>query len=701
MLKKIYGTIAAGVFLFFNVCLAQREQVDSLKKFLPSLRDSAKVDCLNALSGIYIKFIRDTLGYCESPLCETTTFPAFSSLASQYANWAHEEAVKIIYSHGIAESLSYMAEIAELSDNFPLCEKFSREAIYWYGKTLDKKRIAETFFNLGHSLYAQSFFAESLRNLDTAQQWHKKNGNINGIYWTLTVAGAVLHESGNYEKAFELARKCLDIATQTNSDWFRRGALTDIAWVYEEIDDHKTALEYYRLAGINPKQDALDSAQFFTVQHRYDSAKYYYSLVDTSSQRTLRVYLTRMGEFYFKQKQYDKALPNFTRALYYHRQLNDRNPVMRTLLDIAKTYLALGNDNSALKYGKECLSTAKKTGAKQVIRDASGILSSVYDNLHQPDSAFFYYKLHTVMKDSVLNNQVKGKLAAYTFEQKMELVNKEKQIQAARLQEESLLKNILIGSIIVLLVLAAIIFRIIVLKRRNEKQRLEHEHELKQLETKLESQQALLNERLRISRELHDDIGSTLGSISIYSEVAKKSTEKNENTKEVLSKIGRASRELIDKMSDIVWSLNPNNEGFGQLQNRMRAFAAMILAPRDIRYDFIADGEFKKLQLTGMQRKNIFLIFKEALYNIVKYADCETATITLCEQNNNLVMIIQDDGKGFNTGQTTTDETFSRGEYLGGNGLKNMHARAHDMNGKLCIESETGHGTTVQLTLLL
>ena len=99
-----------------------------------------------------------------------------------------------------------------------------------------------------------------------------------------------------------------------------------------------------------------------------------------------------------------------------------------------------------------------------------------------------------------------------------------------------------------------------------------------QLMKKVESQEALLKERLRISRELHDDIGSTLSSISIYSEVAKKRTAKKENTNEVLSKIGHASRELIDKMSDIVWSLNPNNESFEQLQNRMMAFAAMILA---------------------------------------------------------------------------------------------------------------------------
>ncbi|MEP7229720.1 MAG: two-component regulator propeller domain-containing protein [Ginsengibacter sp.] len=233
-------------------------------------------------------------------------------------------------------------------------------------------------------------------------------------------------------------------------------------------------------------------------------------------------------------------------------------------------------------------------------------------------------------------------------------------------------------------------------------------HELEQsmeekfaLAKKVESQHALLNERLRISRELHDDIGSTLSSISIYSEVAKKRTEKNENTNDVLSKIGNASRELIDKMSDIVWSLNPNNESFEQLQHRMMAFAALILSPQNIIYDFVADDELKKLHFKAGEPKNIFLIFKEALHNIVKYADCTTVRITLSVQKNDLTMIIQDNGRGFDFSQTTSNEICTAGEYLGGNGIKNMTARAGDINAKICISSKIEEGTTVQLTVLL
>jgi ligand-binding sensor domain-containing protein len=223
-----------------------------------------------------------------------------------------------------------------------------------------------------------------------------------------------------------------------------------------------------------------------------------------------------------------------------------------------------------------------------------------------------------------------------------------------------------------------------------------------QLIKKVESQEALIKERLRISRELHDDIGSTLSSISIYSEVAKKRTEKRENTSEVLAKIGYASRELIDKMSDIVWSLNPNNESFEKLQNRMGAFAVMILSTRNVLYHFDADEELKKIQFTGEQRKNIFLIFKEALHNIVKYSDCKTVYVTFSVTNSNLIMEIKDDGKGFDVSQVNGKDAMAiAGESLGGNGVKNMHVRAENIDASLYIHSKVNEGTSIQLTLLL
>ena len=198
--------------------------------------------------------------------------------------------------------------------------------------------------------------------------------------------------------------------------------------------------------------------------------------------------------------------------------------------------------------------------------------------------------------------------------------------------------------------------------------------------------------RTNISQDLHDEIGSTLGSISIYSEVAKKLSVANEKADEAISKIGSVSRELIDKMSDIVWSINPNNESFEQLQNRMQAFAAIMLTPREIEFTFHSPDGSVNPGLSMQKRRNIYLIFKEAINNIVKYAECKTVNIDLSIRENNFCMMIKDDGKGF--------DLFSNSVF-NGNGIKNMRSRSADMHAQLIIDSVINEGTIIKVTLKL
>src|SRR5438874_2496199 len=465
-------------FIFPVDCFAQRETIDSLNKILPLLRDSARVDCLNALSGNYLELNNDTAAY--------------------YAALAYAEAVKINYIHGIAESLSYKGEIEELSDNFPAGEKLSREAIDWYKKTPNKKRLADTYMKLGYSMYAQSFFMESIKNFDSGYQWFKKNDNALGMNWALLLAGLAYDESGNYEKAFEFERKSLAMAIQNNNDALRREQLAHIAELFIQVEDYKTALEYYRHAfqNLTPKtifdnsdfdiSQALSFTELFGLQHQFDSAKYYYGFADTSNQRVLRFYLVSTGEDYFLQKQYDEALPNLLRGLYYHIQFNDRNQVMRTLLDIAKTYSALGNNDSAFNYANESLKIANQTGAKQFIRDACEILSSVYDHWHQTDSAYFYYRKYVSQKDFIASDILKGKFAAYSYEQKIALLDKEKQLQKQKINKAATQRNLLLAGIIAIIIVGIIVFRNITLKRKNESHRrriAENELHLEKLES--------------------------------------------------------------------------------------------------------------------------------------------------------------------------------------------------------------------------
>ncbi|CAN5421592.1 hypothetical protein BH20BAC1_BH20BAC1_07530 [soil metagenome] len=472
-IMKIAACLLLQTVILFsgNLCWAQQERIDSLKKILPALHHSARVDCLNALADTYLKSNIDTAKY--------------------YVGLAYAEAKKIYYIPGIAESLSYKGEIEEFSDNFSAEEKFSRDAIEWYGQTSNKKRLAETFANLGFAQYARSNFNEAINNYDTAYTYYKKNNNKKGMFWALFILGHIYAESGNYEKAFELDRKGLEMAQQSNDAEFKSYQRRHLGWLFIQMGDYNTALDYFNQAYSDGIFDSsyyiLDYAELYTFRLQYDSAKYFYNLADTSDPRALRFYLASTGEFFLSQKQFDKALPNLLRSLQYNKQKNDRNQVMRLLMDISKAYLGVQNYKAALKYSREGLDMANQSGAKQFIRDGSEILYTVYDARHQTDSAYNFYRQYIKMKDSILNDQVKAKLVAYGPQQRVARLNKENEIQKIKLENQSLMKDILIGSIFILLLLAFIVFRNIILKRKNEAhQRLLVENEL-QIE-KLESE---------------------------------------------------------------------------------------------------------------------------------------------------------------------------------------------------------------------
>jgi ligand-binding sensor domain-containing protein len=164
--------------------------------------------------------------------------------------------------------------------------------------------------------------------------------------------------------------------------------------------------------------------------------------------------------------------------------------------------------------------------------------------------------------------------------------------------------------------------------------------------------------RNKIARDLHDDIGSTLGSISVFSEAAKQLLAQNntERAQSMLGKIGDTSREMVDNMSDIVWSVNPKNDTAKYLVERMRVFAGDLVASSEIQLHFNAAQNVEDTKLTMEQRKNIFLIFKETVYNTIKYSGGSNLYIDIKRDHKNVLLIIKDDGNGFDVNNYRAEE---------------------------------------------
>jgi ligand-binding sensor domain-containing protein/two-component sensor histidine kinase len=193
--------------------------------------------------------------------------------------------------------------------------------------------------------------------------------------------------------------------------------------------------------------------------------------------------------------------------------------------------------------------------------------------------------------------------------------------------------------------------------------------------------------RTRIATDLHDDIGANLTRIAILSEVAKQhygnGSKDKQHPLEAIADIARAS---VASMGDIVWAINPERDSLRDLVRRMRQHADEIFTLRDIALEFNAPAGEQNLRLDAGVRRDLLLIFKEAINNAARHADCTLVKIELDASGPWLSLTVADNGRGFDA--TSASE---------GHGLVNMHRRAKNLKGILKLETSAGHGTKVTL----
>jgi signal transduction histidine kinase len=221
--------------------------------------------------------------------------------------------------------------------------------------------------------------------------------------------------------------------------------------------------------------------------------------------------------------------------------------------------------------------------------------------------------------------------------------------------------------------------------------------------------------RNHIARDLHDDMGSTLSSIHILSRMpvggngwgsgsgngggavvsgagvadnggGAVSSSRDGDAR--LRKIHEHSGLILENISDIVWTINPGNDSLEKTIYKMREFAADICEPLDIAYTVSHDGEFRSIRLGPRTRRDLYLVFKEAVNNAAKYSGCSKLVASIRVEGRDIVIRVCDDGAGF-----------VRDGVRSGNGLKNMEDRAARINGRLDIDSAPGKGTTITLWL--
>jgi len=391
--------------------------------------------------------------------------------------------------------------------------------------------------------------------------------------------------------------------------------------------------------------------------------------------------LFNIGSLLKTTKKTDEARKVFSEALLLARQSGDSSLVSRIKIYLISMQTDIQKEEEQTLL--ENIEISAEKGALTNTAEGYFELAKWYESRKQFEKAYENLKQGQLLNDSLKGNEVVLHLKSLEEEYKNDkrekeiaLLKKDQELQALVLSKQR--TNIIL---ITVALISVIITSLLLVNRYRVMSRSRRIVEMQQM-------------RNTIARDLHDDIGSTLSSINIMSQLALQENARLPNGQGNagihLRKIANHSAGMMEKMSDIVWSINPKNDSLEQVVIKMKEFAAEILEPKNIDYVFIIEDKILALKLDVEKRKNIFLIFKEAVNNAAKYSEGNKLTISLLMQQDTLHLSVKDNGKGFEPTQT-----------IRGNGLKNMEDRAHSMKGKIMKVSHFGAGTIIQLEVPL
>jgi two-component system, NarL family, sensor histidine kinase UhpB len=381
--------------------------------------------------------------------------------------------------------------------------------------------------------------------------------------------------------------------------------------------------------------------------------------------------LINIGKIYKQKGDLIKTEQILKKCELINRKADATVAIGRICQELGDLYLLQKKYALAEQYYLETLLRAKQADDPVNLFAILQVLAKFYGETNDYKKAYQYKLEAEIAKDSSFkietNKNTENLLRKYEAkekEQEITLLNEKN--EKSSFQNKSLIAG---GLLLFLLTGVSAVFFV----NRTKLKRLEESQKL----------------RNRIAADLHDEIGSTLSSILLISGMAKKTDNVEKNSK-MFTKIHTDSQHVMESVDEIIWSVNPVNDSLQGIMLRLREYAQPLAESKNIAFEFKADEAIENLNLPMEIRRNLYLIVKEAINNLIKYSEATKASVYFQQDKKGIVVTIKDNGKGFDTEMITTR-----------NGLKNMQIRAKEIHGKMVIESKIGHGAEIVLSFEL
>lgn len=561
--------------------------------------------------------------------------------------------------------------------------------------------------------FYQGDFKEALNNFDSALELAREYDKKDDILRYLNNKALAMSYLGQAEESIDVHKEAIDLAIELKDSTAMGRSFNNLGLIYEDMNAFEKALEFYEKALLIKRnhgtpQDILNGKYNIAGMHKELADKnkdtvllnraeveFEQLILDAENENYGKVVLfakKALAQVATSKQEFQKAIDLYLSVIVDAESQNDNQVLRVTYLNIGTNYFELENYERAKNYLQLAEPHIEESENPSDQSKLYKNLSKTNYQLGNYKEAYEYNLKYTESSGSLISDELQEKIT--DFEVKYETEQKENQIleQRAELAEKDLevrRKNAYIFGSLGLAIILGLLGYLIYSRQKLKNQQLKKENELQVALAKIETQNRLEEQRLRISRDLHDNIGSQLTFIiSSIDNLKFKLQNLDSKIADKLTEISLFTVMTINELRDTIWAMNKEVITVEDLQTRISNFVERAQSSSsDVNFQFVNKNHIKKgFEFSAVEGINIYRIVQEAINNTLKYAIAKTIIIEMQVLDVGFKILIIDDGKGFDLDN-----------YSSGFGISNMQKRADDIDADFEIKSTEKCGTTILL----
>ncbi|WP_445732055.1 tetratricopeptide repeat-containing sensor histidine kinase [Mariniflexile sp.] len=614
-------------------CFCQQKSIEQLQSDIDKASsEESKVDAINKLGDHWFDRNYDSAIY--------------------YYNKANKISNSIDYKKGVFDHASKLGNVYLFQGNYGDLKKLMEASIIKAKRYNDKHYEAMYTTNLGNAYMYNSEYENALLYFQKGIDLFNANKEFDYERKINIFISICFFNSSNFDKSIAYSKLALQQSDAAKDSLNIVEALEYISNGYIEKNEFSQAKPYL--------ERAIKLAKTLELPDKIASSQYLLSRV------------------FAAEKAYPKAIEYAKKALEYYDATGNIFYKINVLTFLSTYYKDLKDYDKSLEYIKQAEQLAESNQMKSHLLLVYKNMAELNNDIQNYKDAYRYLEKHDVLNDSLNSIDLKNKLQGLDVQ--YETQKKELQIQS--LQQQNTIKTLQnkrrfwISLVLVIVIISLSVFAYYQFRNFRIKKALLSEQQ----------KTAIVEERLRIASEMHDDVGSGLSRIRyIIGAIYNGKTEQ----KEGLEKITEISDDSVQKMKEIIWSLNESNQNLEELIYYIRGQMSELTENAQIHFESYLPENIPTLFFGWARNRNTYLLVKETVHNAIKHADATKITLEF-EISNDLIITISDNGRGFDTNLKHS-----------GNGLNNYKKRISELKGNYKITSELSKGTTVTFQIPL